>query len=201
MALPKLQFTSTTQRSLSELYRWATEDDGYYPIDLNPAYQRGAVWTEQQKQALIKSILMGLPIGGVFINHRDLSQYSTAPRCVDGQQRIRAIVSFMNGELAVPADWFDDRAEEKARAASRAGDAYPGGTAYPSLPDDFDADIVRWEDLTVRGQRSFKGSTIAVYETALPTEAAEAEMYGLLNFGGTAQTEADRQRAARVAAS
>jgi hypothetical protein len=79
---------------------WADKPDR---LDLNPPYQRGSVWGVERKRNLIRSLLMGLPIGAVFLNSRHIMQ---PDRVVDGKQRIEAILDFLGDGLAVPAEWF-----------------------------------------------------------------------------------------------
>src|SRR5882757_3232823 len=58
---------STSDRQISELARSFREAFG---IDLNPAYQRGRVWTLDQKIALVRSWMTGTPTGVVILNDR-----------------------------------------------------------------------------------------------------------------------------------
>lgn len=39
-------------------------------FDLGPEYQRGSVWTLEQRRNLIRSLIMGLPIGSIVLNDR-----------------------------------------------------------------------------------------------------------------------------------
>jgi hypothetical protein len=73
-----------------------------YPLVLDPAYQRASVWTLEQRRNLIKSMLEGLPIGAVFLNHRDWETTIV----VDGKQRIETISMFMDDAFAIPGAWF-----------------------------------------------------------------------------------------------
>jgi uncharacterized protein with ParB-like and HNH nuclease domain len=68
-----------------------------------PPFQRPLVWTHQQQVRLIESIWSGLPIGAYVYNRAALDN---ACDCwlLDGQQRITAILAYMNGEFEV-FDW------------------------------------------------------------------------------------------------
>lgn len=68
---------------------------------LDPPYQRGSVWTELQRRSLVLSMLQGLPIGAVFINHRTWN----ASYVVDGRQRIETVRAFINEGFTVPGEW------------------------------------------------------------------------------------------------
>lgn len=68
----------------------------------NDEYQRGASWSLQQKQGLVDSIFRKYPIPPIFL-HRIASEGLEGPvvrfEVVDGQQRIRALASFLKGEF------------------------------------------------------------------------------------------------------
>ena len=69
-------------------------------INTNPDYQRPAVWTKNQKQLLIDSILRDYDIPKIYLHKIDDGRYDV----VDGQQRIRAIWSFYDDEFSLPKD-------------------------------------------------------------------------------------------------
>lgn len=65
-------------------------------INLNPEYQRNSVWDINQKQALIDSILNYEAIGLILFNQQGTGIYDV----VDGQQRLRTIFEFMDGDFS-----------------------------------------------------------------------------------------------------
>lgn len=69
-------------------------------INTNPDYQRPSVWTKNQKQLLIDSILHDYDIPKIYLHEVDKNKYDV----VDGQQRIRAIWSFYDNEYPLPKD-------------------------------------------------------------------------------------------------
>jgi hypothetical protein len=73
--------------ALSSIQRW-----GY--ID-NPDYQRGYVWTEEDRVALMDNIAAGYPIGSFIFKHHKWPENRT--EIIDGKQRINAILDFMEG--------------------------------------------------------------------------------------------------------
>lgn len=179
---------SATNRTASEIAGPMLEH-----IDLNPPYQRGPVWTEDQQVALVKSWVMGVPVPAVVFNNRDSHEWrvnegdavhrGTAPTwaVVDGKQRILTAVAWFSGALAVPASWFP--ADRVARAKETADGPY---VTYPML--------------TKPGRRFISNrALLPIVEAKLPSLRDEADLYLLLNGGGTAQTERDMDRAARVA--
>jgi len=113
-------------------------------FDLDAPYQRGSVWTEQQRN-LIKSLYMGLPVGSVVISR--LSERAARPyRVVDGKQRILAVRAWCSGQLAVPAGWF--------RPGDLADDSHYG-------QDDV---MVSWTDLSGSCQSRFEMNALPAIE-------------------------------------
>lgn len=64
---------------------------------LDSVFQRGDVWTESQRCALIKKILAGAAIYPVVFNKFDNGEW----HCVDGRQRIKTLFMFINNEFSV----------------------------------------------------------------------------------------------------
>lgn len=61
------------------------------PPNLNPSYQRGDVWKNTDRQALIESILRGVPLPSIIL----LRTGPSSPyEVVDGKQRLTAILRF-----------------------------------------------------------------------------------------------------------
>ena len=86
-----------------ERYSWyIREGDGDNPT-LDVAFQRDFVWSLDQKQALILSILNNRPIGTFYFNESDVSG-EIDDVLYDGKQRFSAIKEFMQGEFPVIVD-------------------------------------------------------------------------------------------------
>ena len=70
---------------------------------LEPDFQRGHVWTEEQQTAYIEYLLMGGTSGRtIYLNAKDIENPSPEARdyvCVDGLQRITAIQRFYHNEI------------------------------------------------------------------------------------------------------
>lgn len=67
-------------------------------IDLDAPYQRGHVWITKDKEAFIDSILVDiLPSPIVMNNDNSIGKYV----CIDGKQRISAIVDFIENKFSV----------------------------------------------------------------------------------------------------
>ena len=192
--LPRLSL-SASQWSMSAVIHPGARAE----LDVNAPYQRGSVWVPEQQVALIKSTLMKLPTGSILRAQRPAGTVGAFYRIVDGKQRLEALWAFVDDEVAVPADWFDDQSID------------PAGV---------DADgMIRWSGLTAYGRRSFENLTISVIDADTSTETvrvapgtgtggadrsyaflqrsdeealrAEAELYLLINGAGTDQSAAD----------
>lgn len=159
--IERLNFDATN-RPISFISHLIAEGD----IDLSPAYQRGSVWTEDQRLSLVRSLLEGVPIGIIFLNHREISE---PYRVVDGKQRIETLRDFLDGTLRVPASWFDDQRIEGTPDAQG---------------------LIAFSDLTASEQSHIRlSATIAVYETRFPSEEHERDLFDRINFTGTPITE------------
>ena len=91
-------------------------------IDTNPDFQRPPVWSRSQKQLLIDTILRSYDIPKLY--WRKIGSNPDKYDVVDGQQRLRAIFEYQNGEfpLSKDCDPIDDIDPSKMR--------------YADLPDD-----------------------------------------------------------------
>lgn len=184
-----------TRLNLENTYRTARElvrmmQDGLMTADL--PYQRGDVWTQQQRIELIRSFLSGTPIPSIIINDRYCYAWTQANggvgeapgyAVIDGKQRLETARMWFAGELAVPASWFP--AEDVT------------GTLGTT-----DGPYVRYANLVKPAQADFAmAKALFPFAAAkVGTLAEEAAIYLRVNGSGTAQTQDDMDRAASVAA-
>lgn len=97
----------TVERFARAIDYWVNDNDGDgQKLELNPDFQRGHVWTEEQQVAFIEYILRGGKSGRVvYLNNPSWQNwYDKAGAyndfvCVDGLQRITAIRRFINNEI------------------------------------------------------------------------------------------------------
>lgn len=155
-----------------------------YGLDLNPSYQRGSVWTNEQRMNLVRSWLGGVPIPAVTINDRFKATRDDSNgvyAVIDGKQRIETTLAWFDGELAVPASWFDDEFIE-------------------STIETDDGPYITSKGLTRSGKALFNMyARLNVIEVAVPTIQEEAELYVMLEQSGTPQTAEDVANAQRIA--
>ncbi len=91
-------------------------------IDTNPDYQRPSVWSTSQKQLLMDTIVRGYDIPKLYL--RKISSNPDKYEVVDGQQRLRAIWGFIEGEFRLSKDINDTQGSDLA------------SLYYNDLPDD-----------------------------------------------------------------
>lgn len=98
--------------SVSDFIAW--QKDGI--LILNPDFQRRAVWSSGAKSYLIDTVIRGLPMPVLFIREQktDLKELKTTKEVVDGQQRIRTLLSYINPKLLPDYDPQKDYFEIKA---------------------------------------------------------------------------------------
>ncbi len=82
--------------SIQSVYTWYREDKLY----VNRRYQRKLVWTLEEKQKLIESILKKYPVPAILIAERDSSPGTY--EIIDGLQRLQAIMAFIETAFSTP---------------------------------------------------------------------------------------------------
>jgi hypothetical protein len=75
--------------TIQSVYSWYRQDK----LHVNRRYQRKLVWTLEEKQRLVESILKGYPIPAILIAERKGA--AGTYEIIDGLQRLHAIVSFI----------------------------------------------------------------------------------------------------------
>ena len=101
-------------------------------IDTNPDFQRPAVWSTAQKQLLIDSILREYDVPKMY--WRKVGERPDRYDVVDGQQRLRAIWSFVDGEFKLSKD------------AEPIDDMPIANCSYQTLPDELQ---IRFDQYTL----------------------------------------------------
>ena len=161
-------------------------------FDLNAPYQRGSVWTVEQRRLFINSILCGFPIPGVFVAELPYGgEFSY--RVIDGKQRIETIRMFANNELTVPSAWFDP----KQLSSDNEYVTFDECQGHPEIRRFRNKQLPSHE---FDPSRSFDHETRTWIETTDPAEhlRIEADLYMRLNNGGTPHTDADLEVAAKI---
>lgn len=90
----------------TQFLSWFVAEYKNHTLRLTPRYQRNPIWSIGQKCFLIDSLISGCPIPQVFINivaEGSGRSRKTYYEVVDGQQRLRAILEFINDEYSLIA--------------------------------------------------------------------------------------------------
>lgn len=84
--------------SVNDFVEW----DKQGQVKLNPFFQRRPVWSEKAKSYLIDTILRGKPIPKIFARQTiNITTKQSVREIVDGQQRLRTILSFVDDGFQV----------------------------------------------------------------------------------------------------
>lgn len=94
------KFLHTTHRTVA----WFNKAYQREELELSPPFQRNPVWTHLQKSYLIDTILQCLPIPEIYMQDLVDQQGGEKHIVVDGQQRIRAVLDFLQGEYELTGD-------------------------------------------------------------------------------------------------
>jgi hypothetical protein len=131
---------------------------------LQPKYQRNPIWSLGQKCFLIDSLMSACPIPQVFINIISSGtgkNRKTLYEVVDGQQRLRAILEFMNDEYAL------------VKTTAR---AYPVSSSYePHIGK-------KYSDLPASVQDTIWNYSLAVQELRGWSESEIKALFRRLNY-------------------
>lgn len=114
--------------SINDLLVWRKANKN--GLTLSPKYQRNNVWNSTMKSYLLDSIIRGFPIPPVFIRQQiDPVLKQTYREVIDGQQRIRAILNFIDGEYAI----------------LKTHNKEYGNILFDDLPDDIKNELLSYE--------------------------------------------------------
>jgi hypothetical protein len=144
-----------------------------YPVDglvkrldenniLIPHFQRGFVWKWTQASRFVESLLLGLPVPGIFLSKDEDSQKLIV---IDGQQRLRTLQFFYSGIFA------DSGKEFRLRGVQ---EKYSGAT-YDSLSEE---DKRRLNDSIIH-------ATIIRQDEPSEDDSSVYYIFERLNTGGT----------------
>lgn len=88
-------YLNSTTHTIAWFFKAYQDND----LELNPPFQRNPVWTEKQKSYLIDTILNGYPIPELYMQEYSSASGKERHVVVDGQQRIRACLEFIEGKF------------------------------------------------------------------------------------------------------
>lgn len=131
-----------------------------------PDYQREFIWDEKQQARFIESLLLNLPVPYLFVADTGHGKYEGRLEIVDGSQRIRTLVEFLENRLLLQS--------------------------LKKLPL---ANGFYFKDLSKPRQLRFKRKTLRMIElTEQADEEARREIFDRLNSGGTKLNTMEQRR-------
>lgn len=90
-------------------------------LTLTPKFQRNPVWQPRQQSYFIDSIIRGIPIPPILMREVQRPTFDGVIReVIDGQQRLRAILDFIDGQYALSKS-LEIRVGGKSQTAAWAG--------------------------------------------------------------------------------
>lgn len=73
-------------------------------INLSPFYQRDFVWNVEAQKKFIENMVNGFPFGSIIINRDDNCDNEMFMECVDGKQRLTAMVDYVQNKFSISAN-------------------------------------------------------------------------------------------------
>lgn len=148
-------------------------------LDLRPPFQRGSVWSRKARSLFIDSIIRGFPIPLVFLkDETDATTFEPKRLVVDGQQRIRTVLAFIDASVLADAE------EEDHFTVARSHNPDPKifGQPFAKLPEQIRQRILDFE------------FSVHVLPPATPNRLL-LDMFARLNSTGTQLNEQEVRNA------
>lgn len=112
--------------SINDFLEWEERKQ----LEISPKFQRRSVWSPQAKSYLIDTILKDKPLPKIFMRTTtDPKTKKTVREIVDGQQRMRTILSFVKDGFRI----------------SKIHNEEYGGKVYSELPEDVQTEFLKYE--------------------------------------------------------
>lgn len=105
--MPRFRMFPLKTNNVIQLFEWRDQ------IDLDPPYQRIAVWDKYKQQCFIDSVINGFDIPKLYFHEVTLQQQQNRQHkysVIDGKQRLQALWDFMTNKIPLSNDFtfFDD---------------------------------------------------------------------------------------------
>src|SRR5690606_32929975 len=129
--------TTKTVFTVSQFLDWQRSG----VLELQPVFQRRHVWKPAAKSQLLDSVVRGYPVPIVFLRQvQDLKSLKMRMEVVDGQQRIRTLLSYIEPDCL--PDFDEDRDSFTVRAIHNPALAE---RTFDQLPNDAKQAILGYE--------------------------------------------------------
>ena len=126
-----------TTYSVSDFLSW--QRSGH--LELSPSFQRRSVWKPGAKSYLVDTVVRGLPVPVIFVREKlNLESAETVREVVDGQQRLRTLLSFVE-----PSSLKDFDAKRDSFVVSKSHNKDVGAKSFMSLGTDIRTAILTYQ--------------------------------------------------------
>ncbi|MBN8835399.1 MAG: hypothetical protein BGO53_13005 [Sphingobacteriales bacterium 39-19] len=159
--------------SIQEAYRLYRDNS----FIVNRKYQRKLVWTVEEKQFLIDSVLKGLPIPLILLAQIGDKKFEI----VDGLQRLNAMFSFIENGFAFNDKYFDVNQFARAKQIAEAGEF-----SFETDPEKL---------LDPKNCANLLDYQLAVTTYAADDESIVTEIFGRINSSGKQLSYQERRQA------
>jgi hypothetical protein len=131
-----------------------------------PPFQRDYVWTQKEASRFVESLLLGLPVPGVFMAREAATNKLLV---IDGQQRLKSLQFFYGG-------YFNPQARDKTQRVFKLSKVQPKfeGRTYLTLDEQ---DRVKLNDAIIH-------ATIVKQESPEGDDTSVYYIFERLNYGG-----------------
>lgn len=110
-------------------------------LKLQPTFQRREVWPKKAKSMLIDTVVRGMPMPIIFLRkQQDLKSLRTSLEVIDGQQRLRTLLSYID-----PDSLPDFKPERDEFQVQRSHNSDIAGKRFALLEADIRSDILEYE--------------------------------------------------------
>lgn len=144
-------------------------------LNVNPWYQRRSVWTRPQKAYLINSLLEHKPIPSIYVRHYiDIETEKSIREVVDGQQRIRCVLEYVNGKFAARHPNHNNRVTYENLSARERRDFLMTSISIGYLIEADDSDVIE-----IFGRLNSVAKTLNTQEKRNARFSGEMKQFGL----------------------
>lgn len=161
-------------KTVQSIYSWYSEDR----LSVNRRYQRKLVWTQEEKQRLVESVLRKYPVPAILLAEKGTGEYEI----IDGLQRLHTLVSFIeNGFPTLSGTYFD--VSQFPTAKSRSDDG-----AFAVAEGEV-------EVIDARAVSTFLDYSMAISIMRGATESEIDDVFGRINTYGHRLSDQERRQA------
>lgn len=161
--------------SIQEAYRIYRDGN----LIVNRQYQRKLVWTVEEKERLVDSILMQYPIPLILLARSSEGNHKL--EIIDGMQRLNAIFGFIENEYAFNGNLFDVEQFARAKQAAEEGAFTKADVTVQKLDKKSCADYLDYQ--------------LAITQFDANNPAHVVSVFGRINSGGRQLSDQERRQA------